>query len=97
MQEARSLGSGFIISADGIVVTNNHVIDGAEQIEVYLTDGTRLPATIVGADDKTGPGAAESRGGRASRCFVEFGDSDTGGGRRLGDGDRQPVWPGRLR
>src|SRR6218665_3859994 len=55
MQEARSLGSGFIIGADGIIVTNNHVIEGAEEIEVYLTDGTRLPAKIIGADDKTDP------------------------------------------
>src|SRR5690606_24403839 len=46
MQEARSLGSGFIISADGVVVTNRHVIEGADEIEIHLTDGTRLPARI---------------------------------------------------
>src|SRR5262245_53484523 len=39
-----SLGSGFIISADGIVVTNNHVIEDADQIEVILQDGTRMAA-----------------------------------------------------
>lgn len=76
MQEARSLGSGFIISADGTVVTNNHVIDGAEQIEVYLTDGTRLPATIIGRDDKTDLALLKVEAGR-ELPFVEFGDSDT--------------------
>jgi len=76
MQEARSLGSGFIISADGIVVTNNHVIEGAEQIEVYLTDGTRLPATIVGKDDKTDLAVLKVDAGH-ELPFVEFGDSDT--------------------
>jgi serine protease Do len=53
MEEAESLGSGFIIRPDGLIVTNNHVIDGADSVLVYLNDGTRLPATIVGADAKT--------------------------------------------
>jgi len=75
MQEARSLGSGFIISADGIVVTNNHVIEGAEEIEVYLTDGTRLPATIIGKDDKTDLAVLKVDAGH-ELPFVEFGDSD---------------------
>ena len=76
MQEARSLGSGFIISAAGTIVTNNHVIDGAEQIEVFLTDGTRLPAKIVGADDKTDLAILKVEAGR-DLPFVEFGDSDS--------------------
>ncbi len=76
MQEARSLGSGFIISADGVVVTNNHVIEGAEQIDVFLTDGTRLPATIVGTDSKTDLAVLKVEAGR-ELPFVSFGDSDT--------------------
>ena len=76
LQEARSLGSGFIISADGIVVTNNHVIEGAEEIDVYLTDGTRLPAKIIGADAKTDLAVLKVEAGR-DLPFVEFGDSDT--------------------
>jgi serine protease Do len=76
MQEARSLGSGFIIAAEGIVVTNNHVIEGAEEISVYLTDGTRLPATIIGRDDKTDLALLKVDAGR-DLPFVEFGDSDT--------------------
>ncbi len=76
MQEARSLGSGFIIGADGTIVTNNHVIEGADAIEVYLTDGTRLPATIVGTDDKTDLAVLKVEAGR-ELPFVEFGDSDS--------------------
>ena len=76
LREARSLGSGFIISADGFLVTNNHVIEGAEQIEVFLTDGTRLPARIVGADDKTDLAVLKVEAG-FDLPFVEFGDSDT--------------------
>lgn len=76
MQQARSLGSGFIIGADGTIVTNNHVIEGADEIEVYLTDGTRLPATIVGTDDKTDLAVLKVDAGR-DLPFVEFGDSDS--------------------
>jgi serine protease Do len=76
MREARSLGSGFIISADGLVVTNNHVIEGAEEIEVFLTDGKRLPATILGADDKTDLAVLRVESDEPLP-FVQFGDSDS--------------------
>ncbi|MCH5184858.1 MAG: trypsin-like peptidase domain-containing protein [Oscillospiraceae bacterium] len=46
-------GSGIIISSDGYIVTNNHVIEGATEVTVILNDGTELAAEIVGADEKT--------------------------------------------
>lgn len=48
-----SLGSGFIIDESGYVVTNNHVIDGADEISVRLQDDTELKATLVGKDPRT--------------------------------------------
>jgi serine protease Do len=48
--QMQSLGSGFIIDPSGLIVTNNHVIDGAESMSVILADGTSLPATLVGRD-----------------------------------------------
>ena len=50
---AQAAGSGVIISEDGYIVTNNHVIDGAQQITVRLKDGTSYDATLVGADPQT--------------------------------------------
>jgi serine protease Do len=52
-QEVRGAGSGFFISADGYVVTNNHVIDGASDITVKLTNDKELKATIIGRDVAT--------------------------------------------
>ena len=52
-RQARALGSGFIIDAEGHVVTNNHVIGGADAITVTLEDGTELEATVVGVDPTT--------------------------------------------
>ncbi len=75
MSEARSLGSGFLISADGTIVTNNHVIDGADEITVMMTDGTRLPAKLVGADDKADLAVIKVDAGHPLP-FVQFGDSD---------------------
>ena len=52
-QQQVGLGSGVIISTDGLIVTNNHVIDGAERLEVTLNDNRNYTATIVGADPTT--------------------------------------------
>lgn len=53
-RKVSSLGSGFVIDAEeGIIVTNNHVIDGADSIEVNFADGSKLSAELVGADAKT--------------------------------------------
>jgi serine protease Do len=51
--EARSLGSGFIISADGYILTNAHVIEGADEINVRFTDKREYKAKVIGADRRT--------------------------------------------
>ena len=51
--QRRGMGSGVIISPDGYIVTNNHVIDGAEKLEVTLNDNRTFNATVVGTDEKT--------------------------------------------
>jgi Do/DeqQ family serine protease len=52
-QVQRSLGSGVIISPDGYIVTNNHVVGGADKVEVRLADGRVFPASIAGSDPKS--------------------------------------------
>ncbi len=76
-----SLGSGFIISADGVVVTNNHVIESADAIEVILQNGQRFEATVVGRDPATDISVLRMHV-RTPMPHVEMGDSDTA---RVGD------------
>ncbi|MBS0386029.1 MAG: trypsin-like peptidase domain-containing protein [Proteobacteria bacterium] len=79
--QVTSLGSGFIISADGVIVTNNHVISEADAIEVILQNNQHYPATVVGRDPATDIAVLRVRP-RAPLPFVRFGDSDTA---RVGD------------
>jgi serine protease Do len=52
-RERRSLGSGVIVDKGGYILTNNHVIEQADQIEVRLSDRRKFPATVIGKDPKT--------------------------------------------
>ncbi|MEO1039755.1 MAG: Do family serine endopeptidase [Pseudomonadota bacterium] len=73
---ASSLGSGFIIDAAGIVVTNNHVIDEADEVEVVMFDGRTLAAEIIGRDPATDIAVLRVQP-ETDLPFVSFGDSDT--------------------
>ena len=76
-QEAGT-GSGVIYKKAGdkaYIVTNNHVIEGADQLEVTLADGTKLPAKLNGADPWTDLAVIEVDG-KAIKTIAEFGDSD---------------------
>ena len=52
-QQKTGLGSGVIVSSDGYILTNNHVVEGADEIEISLTDGRRTSATIIGTDPES--------------------------------------------
>ena len=52
-EPSSSLGSGVIVSQEGLLLTNHHVIDGADEIEVALTDGRKLKANLIGSDPET--------------------------------------------
>jgi len=79
--QVTSLGSGFIISADGVVVTNNHVVEEADAIEVILQNNQHLPATVVGRDPATDIAVLRVHA-RGPLPFVDMGDSDHA---RVGD------------
>jgi len=67
-------GSGVILTSDGYIVTNNHVIDGSQAIEVVLNDKRTFDATIVGTDPTTDLAVLKIKSGGLP--FLEFGDSD---------------------
>ncbi len=74
-RRVNSLGSGFIIDADGIVVTNNHVISEADEINVILNDGSRLKAEVIGRDQKTDIALLRVKPDKPLKA-VKFGDSE---------------------
>jgi serine protease Do len=73
--KTNSLGSGFIIDPSGIVVTNNHVIADADEINVIMNDGTKIKAEIVGIDKKTDLAVLKFKPVKPL-VAVKFGDSD---------------------
>lgn len=75
VQQVNSLGSGFVISADGVIVTNNHVIENADTIEVIFADGDQLQAQVVGRDEATDLAVLRVKA-RQPLTFVRFGDSN---------------------
>lgn len=76
-----SLGSGFIIDPSGYIVTNNHVIDGADEISVKLHDNSELSAKLIGRDPKTDLALLKVESSKPLPA-VQFGDSDKA---RIGD------------
>ena len=76
-----ALGSGFIIDPSGFVVTNNHVIENADEITVTLADGTSMKAKLIGHDDRTDVAVLKVES-PTPLPSVPFGDSD---GSRVGD------------
>ena len=76
-----ALGSGFVISEDGYVVTNNHVIESADEIIIEFYSGAELEATVIGTDPKTDIALLKVDASEPLP-FVSFGDSDTA---RVGD------------
>ncbi|MCZ7447622.1 Do family serine endopeptidase [Agrobacterium rhizogenes] len=80
-EKVNSLGSGFVIDPAGYVVTNNHVIEGADAIEVIFPNGSKLKATLVGTDTKTDLSVLKVEPKTPLKA-VKFGDSRS---MRIGD------------
>lgn len=68
-------GSGFIISADGYILTNNHMVSGAEKVEIELTDGRKFTAVVKGADPESDVAVVKIDAQNLS--YLELADSDT--------------------
>ena len=77
-----SLGSGVMVDGRGYVVTNNHVIEGADEIKVVLNSGDTLAAEVIGVDPDTDLALLKTSGGRGNLPVIPLGRS---GGLRVGD------------
>ncbi|MEM7239680.1 MAG: Do family serine endopeptidase [Pseudomonadota bacterium] len=80
-RRSNALGSGFVISEDGYIVTNNHVIEGADEILIEFRSGAELEATLIGTDPNTDIAVLKVEPDEALP-FVPFGNSDE---MRVGD------------
>jgi serine protease DegS len=74
LKRENSLGSGVIVDRNGYVLTNNHVIEGASEIQLVLNDGRSLPARVVGNDPETDLAILQAAGGRLP--VASYGHSD---------------------
>ena len=88
-QRASSLGSGVIVGTEGYILTNHHVIEQADEIEVALNDGRQAKARIVGTDPETDLAVLKVE--LKNLPAITFGTPGPGERRRRGAGDRQPV------
>ncbi len=77
----RGMGSGFIVAPDGYVVTNQHVVNNASEITVTLHDGKKLPAELIGIDEKTDLALLKVES-KEALPYARFGDSEA---TRVGD------------
>ena len=75
-EEGRSSGSGVIVDGRGYILTNNHVVENASEVEVRLSDDRKFKATIVGRDSKTDLAVLKVDTGGVSLPVAELGDSD---------------------
>jgi serine protease Do len=80
-RRVEGLGTGFVIDAEGYIATNRHVVEGADEVFVTLESGARLPATVVGQDERTDL-ALIKIDAPANLVALGFGDSDRA---RVGD------------
>lgn len=80
-RKRQSLGSGFIIDPSGIIITNNHVIDKADEVMIKMHDGREFKATIIGTDDKLDIAVLKIEAGKPLP-YVQFGDDSES---RIGD------------
>ncbi|MFN2377240.1 MAG: DegQ family serine endoprotease [Candidatus Binatia bacterium] len=74
-RRAQSLGSGVIVDDDGIVLTNNHVVDGADEIKITLADNREFDAELVGADPQSDVAVVRIKGSPSGLRAIPFGDS----------------------
>ena len=84
----RSLGSGFIISRDGYIITNRHVIKRASEIIVRLSDRREFTARLVGSDRRSDIALLKIKAGNLPADWK----IRAAQGRRMGDGDRLTLW-----
>src|SRR5574343_606307 len=82
--QPRGVGSGFILTSDGYIMTNAHVVDGADEVVVTLTDKREFKAKIVGADKRTDVAVVKINASGLPAV-------------KVGDGDWFAVWPGQYR
>jgi serine protease Do len=80
-QRGIAQGSGFLISADGYAVTNNHVVGNADKVSVTFSDGQKYDAKVIGTDPKTDVALIKIDGGNKTFNYVKFSDKEP----RVGD------------